>query len=315
MTPDTPDRRSSILVWVALGIVYVVWGSTYLGIAIMIETMPPMLSGAMRFLTAALLLGSFLVLRKGREVFRMTRRQFGGAALIGLLLLTGGNSMVAVAEQHISSGLAALLVASVPHWLVVVKVAGGVRWGVLSLAGVRVGFGGVAALSPSADGAVGDATGIVVILLASASWSVGSFLSGRIAMPANTFAASMIEMVAGGLGMIVVGTMAGERLDLAMISGRSWAALAYLVLVGSLVGFTAYTWLLGNAPISLVSTYAYVNPVVAVILGVLILSEQPTAQILLGGLVILVGVALVVSTERRRPGKTPEPAEAVSTTT
>lgn len=313
MTADTPDRRVSLAVWTALGIVYVVWGSTYLGIAIVIETMPPMFSGAMRFLSAALLLGAFLAIRKGPAVFRMTRRQFGSAALVGLLLLTGGNGMVAVAEQHISSGLAALLVASVPLWLVVFRIAVRDRPMVLTLAGVLVGFAGVAAVSLSGGGASGSATGIAVILLASASWSVGSFLSGRIAMPANTFAASTVEMVAGGLGMVAVGAVAGERLDPALVSGRSWAALAYLILIGSLVGFTAYTWLLGNAPISLVSTYAYVNPIVAVILGVLVLQEQVTVQILLGGLVILVGVALVVSTERRRPKKAPEPAAAVST--
>jgi drug/metabolite transporter (DMT)-like permease len=190
---------------------------------------------------------------------------------------------------------------------------------VLTLTGVLVGFGGGAAVSLSGGGASGgvsgNATGIVVILLASASWSVGSFLSGRIAMPANTFAASTVEMLAGGLGMIAVGTVVGERIDFAAVSGRSWAALAYLVLVGSLVGFTAYTWLLGNAPISLVSTYAYVNPVVAVVLGVLVLQEQVTVQILVGGLVILVGVALVVSTERRRPKPVAQPAPAVTTTT
>ncbi|MGI5268378.1 EamA family transporter [Nonomuraea sp. CA-218870] len=312
MTADTPDRRISVLVWVALGIVYVVWGSTYLGIAIAIETMPPMLSGALRFLTAALLLGAFLLIRKGPGVFRMTRRQFAGAAVVGLLLLTGGNGMVAVAEQHISTGLAALLVASVPLWLVMFRIAVRDRPQVLTLAGVLVGFAGVAAVSLS-GGAEGSVTGIVVILIASASWSVGSFLSGRIAMPADTFAASTVEMAVGGLGMIVVGAVSGESFDPALVSGRSWAALAYLVLIGSLVGFTAYTWLLGNAPISLVSTYAYVNPVVAVILGVLVLQEQVTVQLLLGGLVILVGVALVVSTERRRP-KIPEPAGTVTTT-
>ncbi|MGW0482757.1 EamA family transporter [Nonomuraea sp. NPDC003214] len=310
MTRDTTDRRSSLLVWGALAIVYVVWGSTYLGIAIVIETMPPMLSGALRFITASVLLGGILLVRKGTAAFRMTRRQFGGAALVGLLLLTGGNGMVAVAEQHISSGLAALLVASVPLWLVVFRIAARDRPGVLTLAGVLVGFAGVAAVSLS-GGATGDTAGVVVILVASASWSIGSFLSGRIQMPANPFAASTIEMVVGGAGMIAVGLTAGERLDLAAVSGRSWAALAYLVLVGSLIGFTAYSWLLGNAPISLVSTYAYVNPVVAVLLGMLVLDEQVTGQVVLGGLVILVGVALVVSTERRSRASRKAEGEAV----
>ncbi|MEV0386559.1 EamA family transporter [Nonomuraea sp. NPDC050643] len=299
MSANTTDTRTPLLVWGALAIVYVVWGSTYLGIRIAIETMPPLLHGAMRFVTAALLLAGFLVVRKGLSAFKMSARQFGGAALVGLLLLTGGNGMVAVAEQHISSGLAALLVASVPLWLVVFRFVVRDRPAVLTLAGVLVGFGGVAALSLNGGGEAAGTTGIVVILVASLSWSIGSFLSSRIPMPGNVWAASTVEMLVGGAGLAVTGLSIGERLDLAAVSGRSWAALVYLVLVGSLVGFTAYMWLLGNAPISLVSTYAYVNPIVAVILGVLVVNEHVTPQIVVGGLVILVGVALVVSTERR----------------
>ncbi len=287
------------MIWSALVIVYVVWGSTYLGIRITIETVPPLISGTLRFAVAALLLGGFLVARKGWAVFRMTRRQFLGASVAGLLLLTGGNGMVSVAEQYISSGLAALLVASVPLWLVVFRIAVRDRPLLMSLAGVLVGFCGVAALSLNGGGGASSTTGIVVILLASLSWSVGSFLSARISMPADPFAASTIEMMVGGLGLLVLSLSVGERLDLAAVSGRSWAGLAYLVLVGSLIGFTAYTWLLGNAPISLVSTYAYVNPVVAVLLGVLVVGEHVTTQILIGGAVIVLGVALVVSTERR----------------
>ncbi|MEW9554627.1 EamA family transporter [Nonomuraea sp. NPDC050783] len=311
MSTNTTDNRSPLLIWGALAIVYVVWGSTYLGIRLAIETMPPMLSGSMRFLVAALLLGAFLLIRKGREPFRMSARQFGGAALVGLLLLTGGNGMVAVAEQHISSGLAALLVASVPLWLVVFRIAFRDRPALLTLAGVLVGFGGVAALSLNGGGESASTTGVVVILLASLSWSIGSFLSARIPMPPNVWAASMVEMGAGGLGLVVTGLSFGERLDPAAVSGTSWAALAYLILVGSLVGFTAYTWLLGNAPISLVSTYAYVNPVVAVVLGVLVVNETVTPQIIAGGAVILLGVALVVSTERRAKVTTAPAAEKV----
>ncbi|MEV0306621.1 EamA family transporter [Nonomuraea fuscirosea] len=310
MSANATDSRSPLLVWGALAIVYVVWGSTYLGIRISIETLPPMLQGTLRFVTAGLLLGGFLLVKRGRSAFRMSWRQAGGAALVGLLLLTGGNGMVAVAEQHISSGLAALLVAAVPLWLVVLRLAFRDRPAVLTLAGVLVGFCGVAALSLNGGGEAADTSGIVVILLASLSWSVGSFLSGRIPMPGDAWTASTIEMLAGGIGLAVAGLSLGERLDLAAVSGRSWLALTYLVLVGSLVGFTAYTWLLGNAPISLVSTYAYVNPIVAVVLGVLVVDEHVTTQILIGGLVILVGVALVVSTERRGRSR----ARAVTTT-
>ncbi|MEV7801608.1 EamA family transporter [Microbispora sp. NPDC088329] len=290
-----------IRVWLALAAVYVVWGSTYLGIAIAIETLPPMTSGGLRFVAAALILGTVLLVRA--VPYRMSWRQFGGAALVGLLLLAGGNGMVAVAEQHISSGLAALLVASTPLWLVVLRTVFRDRPHVLTLAGVLVGFAGVAFLSLGGDdasGSTGSGVGIAVVLLGSFSWSVGSFISPRIPMPANPFVASTIEMAVGGAALLVMGAVQGERLHLGAVSWQSWAALAYLVLVGSLIGFTSYIWLLGHAPISLVSTYAYVNPVVAVILGAAILSEPVTGAMLVAGALIVVGVALVVSTERRK---------------
>ncbi|MEU4509205.1 EamA family transporter [Nonomuraea wenchangensis] len=315
MTGNAADTPRPLMVWGALAIVYVVWGSTYLGIKIAIETMPPMLSGSLRFVVAALLLGAFLLVKNGAAPFRMTGRQLAGAALVGLLLLTGGNGMVAVAEQHISTGLAALLVASVPLWLVVFRIAARDKPALLTLLGVLVGFGGVAALSLSGGGETASTTGIVVILVASLSWSIGSFLSARIPMPPNVWAASAVEMAAGGLGLLVAGLSFGERLDVAAVSGHSWAGLVYLILVGSLVGFTAYTWLLGNAPISLVSTYAYVNPAVAVVLGVLVVNEVATPQMIAGGAVILVGVALVVSTERRAKPRTAVTAEEVQAQT
>lgn len=298
MGHNATDRRSPLAIWGALIIVYVVWGSTYLGIGILVESIPPMLGGAMRFLVAAALLGGFVLIRSGRQAFRMTRREFLGASVVGILLLTSGNGMLAVAEQHISTGLAALLVASVPLWLVVFRFVVRDRPRALTLAGVLVGLGGVAALSlTGVDGA--GTVGIVVVLLASFSWAVGSFLSSRIAMPANAFATSTVEMLAGGLGLVLLGGGLGERLDLSAITGRSWLALGYLIVMGSLIGFTAFSWLLGNAPISLVSTYAYVNPAVAVILGALVLSEPITPRIIMGGVIILIGVALVISTERR----------------
>ncbi|MEU8250085.1 EamA family transporter [Nonomuraea sp. NPDC048916] len=314
MGHNATDRRASLLVWGALGIVYVVWGSTYLGIGIAIESIPPMLSGAIRFLIASALLAGFLVMRSGLSVLRMTWREFRGAAVVGVLLLTLGNGMLAVAEQYVSTGLAALLVASVPLWLVVFRFVVRDRPKVLTLAGVLVGLGGVAMLSLTGGEDAGT-VGIVVVLLASVSWAIGSFLSARIAMPANAFAASTVEMFVGGLGLLLLGSGLGERLDPSAVTGRSWLALAYLILLGSLVGFTAFSWLLGNAPISLVATYAYVNPAVAVGLGALVLGEPVTTQILVGGAIILVGVALVISTERKprqaaEPGGVPaEPAE------
>ncbi len=307
MTTNTDDSRSPV-VWTALCIVYVVWGSTYLGIHYVVSTMPPLISAGIRFTMAAVILGAVLVLRSGPSVLRVPRRRLGTAALVGLLLLTGGNGMVGVAEQHISSGLAALLVASVPLWLVVFRCSTGDRPAPATVAGVLVGFGGLALLTLTRGGGSGSATGVATILFASLSWSVGSFLSSRLPMPENPFTGSVYEMAAGGLALLALGFGRGEHLRFGAVSTASWLGLAYLIVFGSLVAFTSYVWLLGNAPISLVGTYAYVNPAVAVLLGVLIAGEHATWAILAGGLIIILGVGLVVSTERRRRAPAPDAA-------
>lgn len=289
----------SSLAWAALIVVYIVWGSTYLGIGIVIETIPPLLGGALRFFAAAVLLAAYLAVRQGPRVLLVPPRRWASAALIGLLLLTGGNGMVSIAEQHLSTGLTALLIACVPLWLVVFRLLSGERPPLMTIAGVAAGLAGVALLSLLGGGGTGSTVGIVVILFASLSWSAGSFLSSRLPMPANSLVASVYEMVAGGLALLVIGVARQETLDVTHISTRSWLALAYLVTFGSLLAFTSYSWLLGNAPISIVGTYAYVNPAVAVLLGALVLSEQVTWPMLLGGAIIIVGVGLVVGTERR----------------
>jgi drug/metabolite transporter (DMT)-like permease len=310
MTTYTHDSRSP-LVWVTLPIVYVVWGSTYLGIHFVVQTMPPLISAGLRFIAAAVVLGAVLVILRGPSVLRVPWRRLGTAALVGMLLLTGGNGMVGIAEQHISSGLAALLVASVPLWLVVFRWVTGDRPAAATVGGVLVGFGGLALLTLTRGGGSGDATGVAVILLASLSWSIGSFLSSRLSMPENPFAASVYEMAAGGLALLAAGFGRGETLHLGAVSRASWLGLAYLILFGSLVAFTSYVWLLGNAPISLVGTYAYVNPAVAVLLGVAFAGEHASWAILAGGLIIILGVGLVVSTERRaRTSPPPEPGPA-----
>jgi drug/metabolite transporter (DMT)-like permease len=309
MSANTNDSRPSF-VWVALPIVYVVWGSTYLGIHYVVETMPPLVSAGVRFVVAAVVLAAVLVARSGLSVLRVPRR-LGTAVLAGLLLLLGGNGMVGVAEMHMSSGLAALLVASVPLWLVVFRWATGDRPALATLGGVLVGFGGLALLTLTRGGGSGSAFGIAVILTASLSWATGSFLSARLPMPENPFTASVYEMAAGGVALLAIGFGTGERVHLDQISEASWIALAYLIVFGSLVAFTSYVWLLGNAPISLVGTYAYVNPAVAVLLGVLFAGEHATWMILLGGLIIILGVGLVVSMERPRARPVPETEPAL----
>ncbi|MGV9269193.1 EamA family transporter [Kitasatospora sp. NPDC003701] len=287
-------------VWMALAVVYVVWGSTYLAIRIALETMPSFLSAGARFVVAGLLLGGFVLFRQGRAGLRVDRRQFGSSALVGLLLLTGGNGLVVLGENSIPSGLAALLVAVVPLWMVLLTATTGDRPKPVELAGVLLGLAGLAVLSAPAIGGDIAPAGVIAVVCATLTWAAGSFAAKRIPMPGNVFAASAYQMVVGGLGNVLIGLARGEQhgLDLGAFSTRSWLALGYLVVVGSLVGFTAYAWLLQSAPLTLVATYAYVNPVVAVLLGSLVLAEPLTGPTLVGGAIVVVGVCLVVSVGR-----------------
>ncbi|WP_405712253.1 EamA family transporter [Streptomyces xanthophaeus] len=299
--PVGPHRTITGAVWTALALVYVVWGSTYLGIRIVVQTMPPFLSAGVRFITAALLLAAVVAWRYGPAALKATGTQLRSAALVGLLLILGGNGLVVLAETSVPSGLAALLVASVPVWLVVLRAGTGDRPPLRTLGGVLLGLAGLAVLTlPGLSGEV-RLSGVLLVLAASVLWSLGSFSASKLTLPDNPFSASAYQMLAGGLGGIVVGLLRGEHrgLDPAAFSTASWLALGYLVLFGSLVGFTAYVWLLRAAPLSLVSTYAYVNPVVAVALGGLILDEALTWPIVLGGAVVVAGVGVIVSTERR----------------
>jgi len=292
--------------------VYVVWGSTYLAIRVAVETMPPMLSAGARFITGGLILGLICALR-GRRL-RVTRRELTACALIGLLLLAGGNGLVVFAQAGgagapVPSGVAALLIAVVPLILVILRAATGDRPKLWTVVGVIIGFTGLAALvlARGGTGAV-PVLGALTVLGGAASWAVGSFASRRVPLPADPFVSTVYQGLFGGAGLLLVGALRAERVDLAQVSTRSWLALAFLITAGSLAALTAYVWLLQNAPISLVSTYAYVNPAVAVLLGALLVDESVTGQIIAGGLIIVVGVALVVSTERpKRPAPAPEP--------
>ncbi|MEU3561588.1 EamA family transporter [Kitasatospora sp. NPDC006786] len=306
-------------VWLALLVVYIVWGSTYLAIRVAVETMPSFLSAAARFLVAGLLLTGYLLVRQGPAGLKVTKRQLASSALVGLLLLTGGNGLVVLGETSVPSGLAALLVAAVPLWMVVLTAVGGERPRPAELAGVLLGLVGLGVLSAPAIGGSIEPTGVIMIIAATLLWATGSFATKKIPMPDNVLAASAYQMLVGGVGDLVIGLGRGEQhgLDLATISGRSWLALAYLVMFGSLLAFTAYAWLLRSAPLTLVATYAYVNPVVAVLLGWLILAEPLTGPTLAGGAIVVAGVCLVVSVSRRsggssRAGRPARPAKEPS---
>jgi drug/metabolite transporter (DMT)-like permease len=291
---------------VALLTVYLVWGSTYLAIKYTVAGLPPFLSMGARFLLAGtVLLGAVLALR-GRTAFRVTRTQCATAALCGLFLLVGGNGLVAVAEQDVDSGLAALLIAGTPLWVVLLRALLRDRPSVGTMAGLLLGMTGVAVLLlPGIQGAAALGP-LLLVCLSSVLWSCGTVLATRRPMPADPFVTTVLQMAAGGTGLLVIGSLGGEwgRLDLVGTHPSSWVAFAYLVLVGSVVGYSAYVWLLARAPLSLATTYAYVNPAVAVALGALFRSEPLTANVLVGGAIIIAAVAWVITSEaraRRRP--------------
>jgi drug/metabolite transporter (DMT)-like permease len=289
-------------IWTALGLVYVVWGSTYLAIRYVVDSLPPLLTASTRFTLAALVLTTYLLVRRGRHALAATRRQYANAVGVGLLLLLGGNGCVVIAEdQGLPSGLTALIVAAVPLWVVLLRALGRDRPASRTLLGVAIGFIGLAVLL--GRGARPEDVGVapaVLVVASSVLWSVGSYLATRIDLPREPLVASVAEMAGGAVGLAAVGLLRSERVDVGQVQLSSVLALAYLVLFGSVVAFTAYSWLLGVAPVSKVSTYAYVNPVVAVVLGALFVGEKVTTTSVIGGLLTLVAVAVVVSEEGRR---------------
>jgi drug/metabolite transporter (DMT)-like permease len=285
------------MVWIGLAIVYVVWGSTYFAIALVVQTMPPLLTAGVRFLSAGLILASVIALRD-RPSLRVTRRQLAGASLVGLLLLAGANGLVNLGERTVASGLTALIVASIPLWIVVLRLVAGEHVGRDVILGVTVGLVGVAVLVVP-DGISGqtDPVGLVMLLGAALLWATGSFISPRLDLPRSVWASTAYQMIAAGLVLLVLGPVLGETrgVDISRFSTASLLGLAYLIVFGSLVAFSAYTWLLQNAPVSLVSTYAYVNPVIAVFLGTLFLTEPITPAMLAGAVLILAAVAFILS--------------------
>ena len=291
---------SPVAIWSALAAVYVIWGSTYLAIAIAVQTLPPLFSAGVRFCIAGLVLLAFVAARRG---VRVGRAQLLGAAIVGLLLLVGGNGFVVLAERTVPSGLTALIVASVPLWIVIFRRIAGDRIHPSTFVGVAVGFAGVAFLVvPRGASGATDPVGLGLLLVATLSWAMGTFLAPRLKMPHDALLSTGIQQLAGGVILVLAGAAIGElaHLEPAAWSANSLLAMAYLVLFGSLVAFTAYSWLLQNAPVSLVATYAYVNPVVAVLLGALVLAEPITPSIVLGAAIIVAAVAFIVTREGAR---------------
>ncbi len=298
--------------WLALLVVWVLWGSTYFAIRVGVETLPPLLMAGVRYIVAGLLMYPFAIRSGGPEVRAADRPRFAGwwsAALVGGLLLAGGNGGVSAGERSVPSGLAALLVATVPLWLIVIdRVFNGTRIGLAAMAGLVAGVVGVGFLAGPFGGSTGPAAaghggtggspgiGIVIILVASVSWASGTIASRRVPLPSRPLLATSMQMLAGGVILLAAAAVTGEfsRFDPAQVSAASVLAVAYLIGPGSIIAFSAYVVAVRRLPTATVATYAYVNPIIAVILGTSLLGEALTASMLLGGSLIVVAVVLVV---------------------
>ena len=305
-TATAPARRSTgLAVWGPLVALWLLWGSTYLGISVDGENgMPPMMSNGLRFVVATVILGLVLVVVRGPRVLAVTGEQLRSVAIMGVALLGVGIGTLSLAERVIPSGIAALLVAVMPLYVVVFRLRAGDRPARLTMIGVGVGFAGLALmLLPGGTTPVSGSDSDVVwwsiaVMCSSFSWAYFSWRSARYTFPSNPLVTTTYEMGVAGAALIGVGALRGERLHFENATHGYWLAIAFLV-TASIAGYTAYTWLLGHAPLSLTATYAYVNPVVAVILGALIIGEAITRDVLLGLTIVVGGVALVVTGERR----------------
>jgi drug/metabolite transporter (DMT)-like permease len=303
--PAAPNRPP---IWLGLLVLYFVWGSTYLGIAIAVDTIPPFFMAASRFLIAGLILLTWSMAREGRAFRLPSALEWRDSAIVGALLLGGGMGMVAYGEQTVPSGITALFVAMVPVWVAILgRIFLGERLPRLAVAGIVLGFAGVAILiGPSAFGGAGALAplGLVAILISPISWSSGSlFASHRATLPRRPLVATGAQMGSGGLVLLVMSVVSGELGDFRIeaISTNSIIAMVYLTIIGSLLAFTVFGWLLRVAPLPLIATYAYVNPVVAVILGALVLSEPIELRTVVAGGVIVFAVAVIVTARGRMP--------------
>lgn len=301
-TPGKAGSASSAAIWTALVAIYIVWGSTYLAIRFVVETMPPFLAAGFRFLVAGSVLYAFQRLRGDKAPLRIEWRS---AAIVGLFLMVGGNGGLSWAEQRVPSGIAALMIGSVPLWMALIDTVrpGGRRPNRWVTLGVLAGFAGIMVLIGPAqlvgfDGQV-DLLGAAVLLAASISWALGSIYNRGARLPASPILGTGMQMLVGALGLFALGTISGEwsQLDPSSISTRSILGMVYLIVFGSWVGFVSYIWLLRVAPTMLVSTYAYVNPLVAIFMGSLLAGEELTPRVLIATVVILGSVALITMTQ------------------
>ncbi len=301
-------------IWLALLTLYIAWGTTYLAIRFAVQTIPPFFMTGTRFLVAGLIL---YIWRRLAGDPAPTRIHWRSAIIIGTFLLVGGIGGVTLAERYVPSGIAALIIASTPLWIILIDAlrSGGNRPTWQSMGGVLIGLAGIVILvnssNTSTHQSVYNLLGIGILLLAALSWAVGSIYSHGAELPGSPLLGTGMELLAGAAGSFIIGLLMGEtrQLDISAISLRSLSSLGYLIVVGSLIGFVCYTWLLRVAPTPLVVTHAYVNPLVAVFLGSLIAGEVLTPRVLIAAPLILVAVALI---HVRQPKKVPSQAQMLA---
>ena len=300
----------NLKIWIALLVVYFFWGTTYLGIRFAVETIPPFLMAGTRFLIAGLIL---YIWRRSAGDPAPTRPMAAGFNLAACCSVLGVTALSRWPNKVLPSGIAALIVGSVPLWMTTIEALrpGGVRPNALGILGLAAGFGGIILLvAPSllgANPAASHPLGILTLLFAALFWSFGSIYSRHAHLPESSLLSTGMEMLAGGAGLYLAGTLTGEwhSVVLAQISVRSWLSLLYLIIFGSLAGFTAYAWLLRAAPVSLVATYAYVNPLVAILIGSLFARETLTVHVLVSALIIIGSVVLINHSPRLKPQPSP----------
>jgi drug/metabolite transporter (DMT)-like permease len=309
MGPDEDVERRTTAVWAAYVTVCIVWGTTYLSIRIVNQTLPPLLAASARFVIAGGLMYAFTIRRGDREGDRPGPRQWVAAAIVGLALLLGGNGAVVWAERTVPSGLVALIIALIPLWMALIDSILGRRPRPSVAVGLLIGFAGAALLVGGSAGGHVPLLGMLFAVGATVSWASGSLYARNAPLPSRPFVGIAMEMLCGGVGLFVAGVLAGDlgRIHPGRISVASVVALAYLIVFGSWLGFASYVWLLRNARTSFVSTYAFVNPVVAVFLGWLVLGESISLRTVVAGAMVLAAVAITVTSRAERP-----PPEATS---
>lgn len=296
-----PEYRADAAVWAGMVTLWFVWGSTYLAIAYVVEEMPTLLAIGMRYATAALLLACGLAARRGWAALLRPAPEIKRAALEGVLLIGAGNGAVSLSESHVPSGVVAIIVAMMPMWVAVLRTVTADRPSRMTVAGIATGLSGVALIVFSGERAISDGSSstrtlwCAAVVLGTLGWASGSFFGPRIAPNRDPLIGTVWQMLVGGVLMAAIGLVSGDSpREVVGASPKAWWALAFLVVVGSLIGQTTFTWLLSSgAPLSLVATYTYVNPVIAVLLGAWFNGEGFHPKVLVGGAIVLSAVAIV----------------------